>query len=162
MTGVFHFRNRCSLLIITALLGALLLPGQTFAASFCGRVVLVKAGDQLDVLDNNEVVTVRLFGIVVPEPQQPFARQAREHAADLAAGQVVRVDIRGQSRRKQVVGEVFLADGTNLGHHLVEAGYARQISGDPVLRRLEQQARASRRGIWAGNPPYSAPISPRR
>lgn len=162
MTGVFHPGIRCSLLIITALLVVLLLPGQTLAASFSGRVVLVKAGDQLDVLDNNEVVTVRLFGIAVPEPQQPFSRQARERAADLAAGQVVRVAIQGQSRRNQVVGEVFLADGTNLGHHLVEVGYARQISGDPALRRLEEQARASQRGIWAGNLPYSAPISPRR
>lgn len=161
ITGIFHIRRRCSLLLIVALFVALLLPGQAFAASFSGRVVLVKAADLLDVLDNNEVITVRLFGIAVPEPQQPLARQARERAADLAAGQVVRVDIRGRSHRYQVVGDVFLADGTNLVHRLVEAGYARQISGDPLLRHLEEQARNARRGIWAA-PPYSVPISPRR
>lgn len=161
MTGVIPLRNRCLLSMMAALLVILLLPGQPFAASFSGRVVLVKAGDQLDVLDNNEVITVRLFGIAVPEPQQTHARQAKEHTADLVAGQVVRVVIKGRTNQNQVVGDVYLRDGTSLVHHLVEAGYARQISGDPLLRRLEEQARSARRGIWA-NPHYSAPNSPRR
>jgi endonuclease YncB( thermonuclease family) len=45
-----------------------------------------------------------------------------------------------------------LPDGRSLNQELVRAGYAwwfRRYSADPVLARLEADARRARRGLWA-------------
>jgi endonuclease YncB( thermonuclease family) len=45
-----------------------------------------------------------------------------------------------------------LSDGRSLNQKLVRAGYAwwfRRYSADPLLARLEADARLTRRGLWA-------------
>lgn len=140
----------------------LLLPTLALAASltFSGKVVKVIDGDTVDVLRAGRPVRVRLFGIDAPEKGQPFGRAAKRCLAELAALKTVEVRGRTQDRYGRTVGELLLPGGQSVNRRLVAAGYAwhyAKYSNDPVLGRLEQEARQARRGLWqdrAPEPPW--------
>jgi endonuclease YncB( thermonuclease family) len=123
---------------------------------FAGLVVRVTDGDTIVVLRDRRPAVVRLVGIDAPERRQPYGERARQFAAALAHGQTVRVRATGRDRNGRLLGEVELPDGRSLNQELVRGGYAwwfRRYSRNPVLARLEQEARADRRGLWADRRP---------
>lgn len=68
------------------------------------------------------------------------------------------IDARGASRQQRFFGKITLADGSDLGLRLVEAGLARSYGmreGLPMsylakLDRAEASAKGSRLGVWGG------------
>ena len=57
-----------------------------------------------------------------------------------------------------MLGEGVLPDSRSLNQELVRAGYARwfrRYSRDDRLARLEDEARAGRRGLWADEAPQA-------
>jgi endonuclease YncB( thermonuclease family) len=127
-------------------------------AAFPATVVGVADGDTLTVLrDDRTTERVRLHGIDAPERGQPFSDRARQFTATLAAGQRVRVEPTDRDRHGRLVAELVLPDGRQLTHAVVEAGYAwwfrRFAPADTTLARLEAEARAARRGLWADRRP---------
>jgi endonuclease YncB( thermonuclease family) len=129
-----------------------LLAGAVRAEPFTGRVVAVTDGDTLKVLHGRRVEVVRLQGIDAPERRQAHGTRARQFAAGLAHGRPVTVLDRGRDRNGRLLAEVVLPDGRSLNQELVRAGYAwwfRRYSADVRLARLEDDARAARRGLWA-------------
>jgi endonuclease YncB( thermonuclease family) len=144
------------------LFALLILPAVGLAAplTFSGKVVKVIDGDTVDVLRDGRPLRVRLFGIDAPEKGQPFGQAAKRYATELTALKVV--EVRGETldRYGRTVGELLLPGGQSVNRRLVEAGYAwhyAKYSNDPVLARLEQEARAARRGLWqdkAPEPPW--------
>ena len=139
-----------SLLASLALL--LLLAHGAAARELHGRVVGVGDGDTLTLLtDTRQEVRVRLAGIDTPERGQPFGDRARQALSDLAFGEHVRVAAAGTDRYGRAVGRVF-AGGVDVNAEMVRRGAAwvfRRYSDDPELLRLEEEARATRRGLWA-------------
>jgi micrococcal nuclease len=107
----------------------------------------------LDVLHDDTVPRVRLWGIDAPEKKQPFGVRAKEFTADLVFAQEVRVRVRGSDRYKRTLGEILLPDGRNLGHELLKAGlawwYQQFAKNERALADLEQEAKAARRGLWS-------------
>lgn len=77
------------------------------------------------------------------------------------------IDAKGASRDKRFFGKITLADGSDLGVLLVEAGLARSYGmreGMPAsylakLDRAEAQAKRSRLGLWGGNESVVMPDS---
>ena len=61
--------------------------------------------------------------------------------------------VRGIDRYKRTAADTILPDGRNLNQELVRAGLAwwyRQYGcREMVLRDLEQEARAAKRGLWS-------------
>lgn len=58
----------------------------------------------------------------------------------------------GKDRHGRVLGEVVFPDGRVLNEELVAAGMAwhdTRYSKDPMLARLERQARRARAGVWS-------------
>ena len=129
------------------------------AGSFSGRVVAVSDGDTIQVMHDGRAEPVRLWGIDCPEKGQPFGARARQFTGDLAFGKDVKVIVRDVDRYSRTVGEIILPDGRNLNRELVRAGlawwYRQYARGDRELRRLETEARAARRGLWADAHPLS-------
>jgi micrococcal nuclease len=123
------------------------------AGSFSGRVVGVSDGDTIGVMHDGRAEQVRLWGIDCPEKGQPFGARARQFTGDLAFGKDVKVIVHDVDRYSRTVGEVILPDGRNLNRELVRAGlawwYRQYARSDRELRRLETDARADRRGLWA-------------
>jgi hypothetical protein len=85
--------------------------------------------------------------------KQPFGTRAKQFTGDLAFGQMVTVKVRDIDRYKRTVAEIILPDGRNLNQELVRAGlawwYQQYARRETVLRDLEQEARAAKRGCGA-------------
>jgi endonuclease YncB( thermonuclease family) len=137
-----------------ALLAALMLLAAqaAFAAEITGRVVGITDGDTLTLLNEaRQQVRVRLAEIDTPEARQPYGNRARQVLSDLAFGKMVRVVVQDTDRYGRTVGRIH-AGAADVNAEMVRQGAAwvyRQYSRDPSLLRLEAEARAARRGLWA-------------
>jgi endonuclease YncB( thermonuclease family) len=111
------------------------------------------------VLSNGRQIKVRLEGIDSPESGQAFGTRARQFTSSLAFGQTVTLRDKGRDRNGRLLAEVMLPDGRSLNRELVRRGFAwwfRKYSSDQDLAKLEAEARAERRGLWA----YPVPVAP--
>jgi endonuclease YncB( thermonuclease family) len=132
---------------------ALLLAGTpAFAEELTGRVVGISDGDTLTLLtDNRRQIRVRLAAIDAPEAHQPYGNRARQALSALVFQRRVRVVVTDTDRYRRKVGRV-IAGGTDVNATMVRLGAAwvyRHYNHDPGLLRLEAEARAARRGLWA-------------
>jgi micrococcal nuclease len=122
---------------------------------FTGRVVRVVDGDTLEVMKGERAEKVRLWGIDAPEHNQDWGSRSKQMASSLAFGREVTVRERDRDRYGRTVGEVVLPDGKILNEEMVRAGlawwYRRHAPDSRVLKALEEEARAARRGLW-GDP----------
>ncbi|WP_192821414.1 thermonuclease family protein [Rufibacter sp. LB8] len=122
------------------------------------RVIGIKDGDTIEILKDGKGLTVRLQGVDAPEKNQDYGTRAREFASDLAFGKYVELVVRDIDRYGRTVGDILLPDGRSLNHELVKQGYAwhyTAYSKDQALAQLELEARAQKRGLWAGPTPVA-------
>ncbi|MBM4132684.1 MAG: hypothetical protein FJ245_02850 [Nitrospira sp.] len=125
------------------------------AKQFTGLVVNVADGDTMTVMREGVGRPVQLVGIDCPELKQPYGKQAKRHAAQLALNQEVTVKEEGPGT-EGLSGLVTLPDGRILNQELVRAGlcwWARRYQGDDALPLLEAEAHAAQRGLWADPEP---------
>lgn len=124
------------------------------------RVVGVSDGDTLTVrCSRNEREKIRLSDVDAPEKKQAFGQAAKKLASELAFGKDVVIVEHNHDRYGRTVAQVVLPDGKDLGRELVRAGMAwwyKRYSKDPSYGDLEDEARKSRRGLWA----EPAPVQP--
>lgn len=123
------------------------------------KVVGVKDGDTIELLQNGKTVTVRLFGVDTPEKTQAYGQRARQFTSDLAFGKSVRLIVNNTDRYGRTVGTILLPDGRNLNEELVRNGYAwhyKAYSNDLKLANLESDARRYKRGLWED----ASPVAP--
>lgn len=122
-----------------------------------GRVVAVLDGDTIDVLDaNNRSHRIRFAEIDAPELKgQAFGQMAKQKLSDLCYGRHASVVEGDHDRYGRTVG-VVTCNGINANQAMVSSGLAwvyRQYTHSPALFRAEEEARASRRGLWADPSP---------
>lgn len=139
---------------VRALLAALMLLSCSMAVAAGGIVTKVTDGDTIEV----GVRDVRLQGIDAPESDQPHGRRAAATLEAAVLRERVELEIRDTDRYGRLVA-VVRHDGRNINRWLVAQGYAWEYdrySDDPALGKLEGEARAADRGLWAA----SSPIPP--
>lgn len=139
--------------LFLALAVALILVNCQPVAENSGRVVKVKDGDSLVLLEaGNKETEIRLAHVDAPERGQPYNRVAREFLEGLVAGNTVTYRIyEPEDRYGRVVAEVFVGDTLLVNQEMVRNGYAwhfRRYSDDRSYARLEKQARKARLGLW--------------
>ena len=143
--------------LAAATLAALALLAETGASApkpgteLAGRVVKVRDGDSMEIRRGGENVRVRVFGVDSPERGQPWSARAKSFTTGLVGNQEVVVAVKDVDRYGRVVGDVKLKDGRDLAHELLREGlawYYRRYANDPSLEKLEDEARAARRGLW--------------
>jgi endonuclease YncB( thermonuclease family) len=125
-------------------------------AAHTGKVVRIRDGDSIVVLEGSVQVEVRLHGVDAPELGQAYGRRAKSFAGDLSFGRQVEVQPRGKDAYDRTLAEVVLPDGRSLNRELVSAGLAwwyRKYADDADLASREREARAARRGLWADRNP---------
>ena len=141
------FKLTLTCIIVTCLLSTV------EANYFTGKVVGVSDGDTITVLHSGRGEKIRLNGIDCPEKAQAYGPKAKEAASALVFGKNVTITAHGQDKYGRTIGDVLLPDGTNVNHTLVQEGmcwwYRKYAPGDTTLERLETEARAARRGLWA-------------
>ena len=126
--------------------------------NIAGRVSRVADGDSLTLKTADGEVKIRLFGLDAPEMKQSRGRESKKYLARLVSGREVRVEVKERDQYGRVVGRVFVQDQA-VDLKLVVAGqvwvyenYCREtFCGE--LRRLQEEARQSRRGLWRDNDP---------
>lgn len=122
-----------------------------------GTVTKVLDGDSLIVKTESKQIEVRLFGVDAPEWDQPFGPEAKAFTTGLSINKKVTVKIKSVDKYKRTVGEVFLPDGKNLGHTLVNEGLAwwyQKFAPDyEQIKTLENKARKANKGIWSQKNP---------
>ena len=147
------------MLFLFAVFFTLWLAVSAMAGEFTGQVVSVPDGDTIDVLHKKRPERIRLSGIDCPEKRQPFGQEAKDAASALILGKDATVQMHGKDKSRRTLANVFLSDGTNVNRELVKGGwcwwYPKSGPIDRELKRLESEARASKRGLWAD--PYPVP-----
>lgn len=146
--------------ILFFLVALLALPSQ--AELISGRVVHVADGDTVTVLDAGKVQhKIRLAGIDAPEKSQAYGERSRESLAELVANRTVIVETEKKDRYGRRVGKV-LVDGKDVNVEQIRRGFAwfyrhyeRELSDADrqSYDRAEEEARDSRRGLWADRQP---------
>ena len=115
-------------------------------------MIRIVDGDTIDVMHNGHPHRIRLAGIDAPERKQAFGSRAREFVGQQVFGRTVTFRSSGSDPYRRTLGEVILADGRSLNRELVANGLAwhyKRFSADRELARLENEARAARRGLWS-------------
>jgi endonuclease YncB( thermonuclease family) len=121
-----------------------------------GLVVSVHDGDTLTVLVEKQQIKVRLAEIDAPELRQPFGNRSKQSLAELCFQVTAKVEQIARDRYGRSVGKVECA-GVDAGAHQVATGmawvYDRYSKPSSPLYRLQDEAKAARRGLWAESEP---------
>jgi micrococcal nuclease len=130
-------------------------------------VTQVIDGDTI-LLENGERVS--LIGVDAPEIKyttkavSAMAKESAAFARKLVEGKRVKLEFDPTNRirnhkdnRKRTLAYIFLEDGTFLNAQMIKHGYGFTIPGfvhkyQSEFRRLEQEARLNKRGLWAKEP----------
>ena len=131
----------------------IVLAGRLVAEPVEWKVVSVHDGDTFTAVDAANVQhKVRLQGIDAPEVKQAFGTKSRDRLAALTLRKVVRVNVHDHDRYGRVLADID-ADGRGVNKQMLADGMAwhyTRYSKDAGLAAAERDARAARRGLWAG------------
>lgn len=143
--------------LLKTLFALLLLCLASDRGVFTGKVTSVSDGDTITVLRNGRPVTIRIFGIDAPEPNQPNGERAHRLAEALAFGETVKVTFVDKDHYGRIVGKVQFSDGRSLAAEMLRAGlawwYFKYAPDETELKKLEETARVARVGLWADENP---------
>ena len=105
------------------------------------------------LLHNTRAERIRLNGIDCPEKGQAYGKRAKQATAELVFGKEVTLQTYGEDKHGRTIADVFLSDGTNVNHRLVQDGwcwwYRKYAPENVILDELERRARGSGLGLWA-------------
>lgn len=122
-----------------------------FAQNLSGKVIGVKDGDTVEILEDQRPVVVRFAHVDAPEKKQAYGNVAKKYLSDLIFGKTVQVVIAGKNDRYgRRIGEIYLKN-QNINKDMVRAGLAWhyvQYSKDPVYAALQAEAQKKRVGLW--------------
>jgi len=150
-----HIRR--TLTIVSALTAGFVLvhaqePKPNLEAPQSAATYHVYAGDRMLVRHGFEYYMVRLYGISCPKRGHPLSKEARKFTRRVAAGKVLKLDIRKTTDEGLLLAEVTLPDGSNLNEELIRAGLAwadRSAQNPGAFLNLEIEARDEGAGLWS-------------
>jgi micrococcal nuclease len=121
------------------------------------QVIRVIDGDTIEV---EHLGKVRYTGVDTPEiyppaKAEPYGKEAAFANQQLVAGQRVRLefDIQKRDKYRRILAYVYIKS-IFVNAYLVETGYAQVMTIPPnikyadLFRKLQQEARLARRGLW--------------
>jgi len=144
-------QNRLACLLLGLAFGS----APAVAESITGKVVAVHDGDTLTVLVDRRQVKVRLSEVDAPELKQAYGQRSRQSLVGMCFGMTAMVQEAGTDRYKRTVGRVTCA-GTDANTEQVRRGMAwvfDKYVSNPELYGVQDEAKASRRGLWAESSP---------
>ncbi|WP_428740168.1 thermonuclease family protein [Tenacibaculum sp.] len=122
-----------------------------------GRVIGIMDGDTFKLLSQDSIqIRVRLANIDCPEKKQPFSAKAKQFVSDAIFGQQVTIHVLKKDRYGRSIANVIYNDSLDLSQELLRHGLAwhyLQYSKNPVLQKLEDQAKKEKLGLWQDKHP---------
>ena len=123
-----------------------------------GKVIGVKDGDTVEVLDDQKKTTIlRLAEVDCPEKQQPYGKAAKQFTSKAIYRKTINYIVANKDRYGRSVAKIYYKN-KYLSAELIKDGmgwHYKKYSRSRELDQLEQKARAQKIGLWAGaNPVY--------
>ncbi|SUA61595.1 Thermonuclease precursor [Oligella urethralis] len=141
---------------IFLILCLIVLPIESMADTFIGRVVAVLDGDTIEVLDDNKKLNrVRLIEIDAPEKNQAFGTASKRYLSSLVYKKEVIVDWQNKDRYDRLLATIRI-NKLNINLKMVSDGYAwayDRYTIDTIYKQAQRQAQAKRLGLWCDNQP---------
>ena len=129
-----------------------LLSLSLFAQS--GKVVKIKDGDTIVVLDsNNKQTTLRLAEVDCPESSQDFGKKAKQFTAEQVALKIVSYDIIDTDQYGRSIAKVYY-NNKYLSAEIIKNGFGwhyKKYSKSIELSNLERSAKANKIGLWSSS-----------
>jgi endonuclease YncB( thermonuclease family) len=130
----------------------LFLPATVYVQELYYKVVGVKDGDTIEILNNGFNDVVRLKHIDAPEKKQPYGNASKKYLSDLCFNKEIRmVADKRRDRNGRILAEIFDKQGRNLNKLMVRNGLAwhyKRYSNDRSYDELEKLARNEKLGLW--------------
>lgn len=124
-------------------------------ADFSGRIVSIADGDTLTVLVDHQQYKVRLVEIDAPEKSQAFGNRSKQSLSDMCFDKEAQIQDKGKDRYGRTLGRVYCM-GLDANVEQVKKGmawvYDKYVT-DISLYRLQYEAKAAKRGLWADADP---------
>lgn len=121
------------------------------------RAVNIADGDTFTLLyPDNHREKVRLYGVDSPERSQAYGTAARIALGEMLEGHFVIVKEMDKDRYGRMVAIAYLDDGTCINEALLQQGFAWHFTAydkNPDWSKMEKEARAQKRGLWADKNP---------
>mmetsp|Transcript_36133 Transcript_36133/g.73409 ORF Transcript_36133/g.73409 Transcript_36133/m.73409 type:complete len:284 (+) Transcript_36133:179-1030(+) len=144
------------------------IDGDTIRIRHTPLYPLMKKGEYCGKLSEC-TISVRFYGVDAPEtakfgnPEQPYAREAKDYVAKQVDGKIVRVKLLRKDQYARAVGKVTTRNNilpflrTDLTKGLAERGYATLYTGGgaeydgkrEVLEKKIKRAQRRKKGIWS-------------
>jgi micrococcal nuclease len=129
------------------------------AQSLTGKVIGIKDGDTVVVIDaNNTQTTLRLAEVDCPEKKQAFGTKAKQFTSDAVYLKEVKYIVTDTDRYGRSIAKIYYDDNKYLSAEIIKNGFGwqyKQYSTSKLLANLEQEARQNKRGLWVEpNPIY--------
>ena len=122
------------------------------------QAVRIIDGDTFEGLADGVTYKIRLDAIDAPEKSQPFYHRSKEMLGQLCAEGPLRVELLSKDRYGRWIGRVYNRNGGHVNALMISEGMAwhyLKYSKDQTLSRLESEARAHRKGLWADPTPMA-------
>lgn len=120
-------------------------------AMLIGKVIGIKDGDTVEVLDDHNKTTIlRLAEVDCPEKKQPYGNAAKQFTSNTVYRKTVSYIITNKDRYSRSVAKVYYKS-KYLSAEIIKNGMGwqyKKYSRSKELALLEQNARASRIGLW--------------
>ena len=135
------------------------LCAQIYAQSLTGKVIGIKDGDTVVVIDAaNNQTTLRLAEVDCPEKKQAFGTKAKQFTSDAVYLKEVKYIVTDTDRYGRSIAKVYYDDNKYLSAEIIKNGFGwqyKKYSTSKLLANLEQEARTNKRGLWVEpNPIY--------
>ncbi len=132
---------------------------QVYAQTLTGKVIAIKDGDTVVVLDaENTQTTLRLAEVDCPEKAQAFGTRAKQFTSDAVYLKQVKYEVTDTDRYGRSIAKIYYDDNKYLSAEIIKNGFGwqyKQYSNSKLLARLEQEARTNKKGLWVdANPIY--------
>lgn len=132
---------------------------QVYAQTLTGKVIGVKDGDTVVVIDSsNTQTTLRLAEVDCPEKAQAFGTKAKQFTSDQVYFKQVKYIVTDTDRYGRSIAKVYYDDNKYLSAEIIKNGFGwqyKQYSTSKLLAKLEQEARQNKKGLWFDpNPIY--------
>jgi len=125
-----------------------------------GKVVKVRDGDTVEVVDgNNNRTVLRLAEVDCPEIRQPFGVSAKKFTAEQVYLKSVRYIVISKDRYGRSIAKIYY-EGKYLSAEIIKNGMGWQYtkySDSYKLKILEYKARLNKVGLWMNSDPTYPP-----
>ncbi len=135
------------------------LYSQVYAQTLTGKIIGIKDGDTVVIIDANNIqTTLRLAEVDCPEKAQAFGTKAKQFTSDAVYLKQVKYEVTDTDRYGRSIAKIYYDDNKYLSAEIIKNGFGwqyKQYSTSKLLAKLEQEARQNKRGLWVdANPIY--------